>query len=288
MRFAFIAKHRTVWPVEWLCKALDVSRSGFHAWLSRAPAKRTLENEALLGVIRQSFLGSDRTYGARRVWRDVLAEGIDCGLHRIERLMQANALKARPRRRYLPPDTGDRIASAIAANVLDRQFHATAPNRKWIADFTYVWTAEGWLYVAAVIDLFSRRVVGWSMSASMTAQLVIDALLMAIWRRGRPDALLHHSDRGSQYTSGQFQLLLDDNGVSCSMSRSGNVWDNAAMESFFSSLKTERTNRKAYRSRAEAKADVFDYIERFYNPRRRHSTIGYISPLEFERRAGLA
>lgn len=288
MRFAFIAKHRTIWPVEWLCKALDVSRSGFHAWLERAPAKRTLENEALLGVIRQSFLGSDRTYGARRVWRDVLAEGMDCGLHRIERLMRANALKARPRRRYLPPDTGDRIASAIAANVLDRQFHATAPNAKWIADFTYVWTAEGWLYVAAVIDLFSRRVVGWSMSASMTAQLVIDALFMAIWRRGKPDALLHHSDRGSQYTSEQFQLLLDGNGVSCSMSRSGNVWDNAAMESFFSSLKTERTNRKAYRSRAEAKADVFDYIERFYNPRRRHSTIGYISPLEFERRAGLA
>jgi putative transposase len=288
MRFAFIAKHRTIWPVEWLCKALDVSRSGFHAWLERAPAKRTLENEALLGVIRQSFLGSDRTYGARRVWRDVLAEGMDCGLHRIERLMRANALKARPRRRYLPPDTGDRIASAIAANVLDRQFHAPAPNAKWIADFTYVWTAEGWLYVAAVIDLFSRRVVGWSMSASMTAQLVIDALFMAIWRRGKPDALLHHSDRGSQYTSEQFQLLLDGNGVSCSMSRSGNVWDNAAMESFFSSLKTERTNRKAYRSRAEAKADVFDYIERFYNPRRRHSTIGYISPLEFERRAGLA
>jgi putative transposase len=288
MRFAFIAKHRTIWPVEWLCRALDVSRSGFHAWLNRAPAKRALENEALLGVIRQSFLGSDRTYGARRVWRDVLAEGIDCGLHRIERLMRASALKARPRRRYLPPDTGDRIASAIAANVLDRQFHATAPNCKWIADFTYVWTAEGWLYVAAVIDLFSRRVVGWSMSPSMTAQLVIDALLMAIWRRGRPDALLHHSDRGSQYTSEQFQLLLDANGVSCSMSRSGNVWDNAAMESFFSSLKTERTNRKAYRSRAEAKADVFDYIERFYNPRRRHSTIGYISPLEFERRAGLA
>jgi putative transposase len=288
MRFAFIAKHRTIWPVEWLCKALDVSRSGFHAWLNRAPAGRTLENEALLGVIRQSFLGSDRTYGARRVWRDVLAEGINCGLHRIERLMRASALKARPRRRYLPPDTGDRIASAIAANVLDRQFHATAPNRKWIADFTYIWTAEGWLYVAAVIDLFSRRVVGWSMSASMTAQLVTDALLMAIWRRGRPDALLHHSDQGSQYTSEQFQLLLADNGVSCSMSRSGNVWDNAAMESFFSSLKTERTNRKAYRSRAEAKADVFDYIERFYNPRRRHSTIGYISPLEFERRAGLA
>jgi putative transposase len=288
MRFAFVAKHRSIWPVAWLCEALDVSRSGFHAWLNRSSSRRTREAETLLAVIRRSFLGSDRTYGARRVWRDVLAEGIDCGLHRIERLMKVNALKARPRRRYLPPDTGGRIASAVAPNVLDRQFHAPAPNTKWIADFTYIWTGEGWLYVAAVIDLFSRRVVGWSMSTSMTAQLVIDALLMAIWRRGKPDALLHHSDQGSQYTSEPFRLLLADNGVSCSMSRSGNVWDNAAMESFFSSLKTERTARKVYRSRAEAKADVFDYIERFYNPKRRHSTLGYLSPIEFERRAGLA
>jgi putative transposase len=162
------------------------------------------------------------------------------------------------------------------------------PNRKWIADFTYVWTADGWLYVAAVIDLFSRRVVGWSMSATMTAQLVTDALVMAIWRRGKPDALLHHSDRGSQYTSEQFQRLMADHGVVCSMSRSGNVWDNAAMESFFSSLKTERTGRKTYRTRDEAKADVFDYIERFYNSKRRHSRIGYMSPMEFESQVGLA
>ena len=180
------------------------------------------------------------------------------------------------------------MASATAPNLLDRQFSAAAPNRKWIADFTYIWTAEGWLYVAAVIDLFSRRVVGWSMNASMTAQLVIDALLMAIWRRGKPDALLHHSDQGSQYTSEQFGTLMEDNGIICSMSRSGNVWDNAAMESFFSSLKTEWTARKVYRTRAEAKADVFDYIERFYNPKRRHSTIGYLNPVEFEKQMQLA
>ena len=161
-------------------------------------------------------------------------------------------------------------------------------DRKWIADFTYVWTAEGWLYVAAVVDLFSRRVVGWSMSAEMTAQLVTDALVMAIWRRGKPDALLHHSDRGSQYTSEQFQRLMTDHGVVCSMSRSGNVWDNAAMESFFSSLKTERTARKMYRTRNEAKADVFDYIECFYNRKRRHSTIGYLSLVEFEKQMKLA
>jgi putative transposase len=172
-------------------------------------------------------------------------------------------------------------------NVLDRRFEAERPNQKWIPDFTYVWTAEGWLYVAAVIDLFSRRVVGWSTSAGMTAQLVTDVLVMAIWRRGKPDALLHHSDRGSQYTSEQFQRLMADNGV-CSMSRSGNVWDNAAMESFFSSLKTEHTARKTYRTRDDAKADAFDYIERFYNPRRRHSTIGCLSPVEFEEQMRLA
>ncbi len=287
MRFAFVAKHRSIWPVAWLCKALDVSRSGFHAWLNRSPSTRSRYDEELTATMRTSFLGSDRTYGARRVWHDVLAEGLSCGLHRIERLMRQNAMKARPRRRYLPPDTGERVVSAIAPNVLDRQFHSPVPNRKWIADFTYIWTAEGWLYVAAVIDLFSRRVVGWSMNASMTAQLVADALLMAIWRRGKPGTLLHHSDQGSQYTSEQFRALMADNGVTCSMSRSGNVWDNAAMESFFSSLKTERTARKTYRTRAHAKADVFDYIECFYNPKRRHSTLGYLSPIEFERKAGL-
>ncbi|WP_442755618.1 IS3 family transposase [Methylocystis sp. JAN1] len=286
MRFAFIAKHRHIWPVAWLCEALDVSRSGFHAFLRRGPSERARLDAELTQKIRASFVASDRAYGARRVWRDVLAEGVSCGLHKIERLMRENALRARPRRRGLPKDDGQR--AAVAPNALDRQFTAERPNQKWIADFTYIWTAEGWLHVAAVIDLFSRRVVGWSMKAGMTAQLVADALLMAIWRRGRPDALLHHSDQGSQYTSEQFQKLLECNGVICSMSRSGNVWDNAAMESFFSSMKTERIGKKVYRTRDDARADVFDYIERFYNPVRRHSTIGYLSPVEFERKLGLA
>ena len=200
--------------------------------------------------------------------------------------MRQQGLRARPRRRGLPKDHGGK--SVVAANVLDRQFVADAPNQKWVADFTYIWTAQGWLYVAAVIDLFSRRVAGWSMSATMPAQLVADAMMMAIWRRGKPDALLHHSDQGSQYTSEQFQRLMQDNGVTCSMSRSGNCWDNAAMESFFSSLKTERVRKKVYQSRDQARADVFDYIERFYNPTRRHSTLGYLSPIDFERQAGVA
>jgi len=218
VKFGFVAKHRGIWPVGWLCEALGVSRGGFYAWLTRPRSQRSRSDEELGVKVRASFLASDRTYGARRVWRDLLAHG----LHRIERLMRLQALKARPRRRRLPPDLGERQATAIAPNVLDRTFEAPAPNRKWIADFTYVWTAEGWLYVATVVDLFSRRVVGWSMSAAMTAQLVTDALVMAIWRRGKPDALL------------------------------------------------------------------FDYIERFYNSKRRHSRIGYMSPMEFERQAGLA
>ena len=180
MKFGFIAKHRSIWPVAWLCEALGVSRSGFHAWLKRDPGARSGEDDAIMPAVRASFVASARTYGARRVWRDVLEAGFSCGLHKIERLMRAQALRARPRRRALPKDDGERSASAIAPNVLDRQFTADRPNRKWIADFTYVWTAEGWLYVAAVVDLFSRRVVGWSMTAEMSAQLVTDAL----WRSG--------------------------------------------------------------------------------------------------------
>lgn len=280
MKFEFVAKHRGAWPVNMLCEALGVSRSGFYAWLVRSPSRRSQADEVLGAQVRQSFVGSDRTYGARRVWHDVLAQGQSCGLHRIERLMRLQGLRARPRRRSLPKDQG--VRSAIADNVLDRQFQAEAPNQKWVADFTYIWTAEGWLYAAVVLDLYSRRVVGWSMHSSMTSQLVADALMMAVWRRGKPVQLLHHSDQGSQYTSEHFQELLREQGITCSMSRAGEVWDNSAMESFFSSLKTEKTARKVYRTRAQARADVFDYIERFYNPVRRHSTLGYVSPLEFE------
>jgi putative transposase len=286
--FAFVAKHRGIWPAALVCEALGVSRSGFYGWLTRPPSQRAKRHEALICEIRKSFIESDRTYGARRVWRDVLEAGLDCGLHAVERLMKRNALRARPKRRRLPSDTGVRPAGELAANVLDRQFAAPQPNRKWVADFTYILTGEGWLYVAVVLDLFSRRIVGWSMSATMTAELVTDALIMAVWRRGRPRELLHHSDRGSQYTSDQCQRLMAEHGIQCSLSRSGNVWDNAAMESFFSSLKIERTARKHYPSRDAARADVFDYIERFYNPRRRHSTLGYLSPVAYEERMRLA
>jgi putative transposase len=288
VKFGFVAKHRGIWPVGMTCEALDVSRSGFYAWLLRKPSPRSVADDLIGAEVRKSFVASDRTYGARRVWHDVLALGHRCGLHRIERLMRLQAFRARPRRRGLPMDHGHRSEAAIAHNVLDRQFIASAPNQKWVADFTYLWTAEGWLYVAVVLDLYSRRAVGWSMSCGMTSQLVTDALMMAMWRRGKPEALMHHSDRGSQYTSDSFQRLLKDLGITCSMSRSGNLWDNAAMESFFSSLKTERTARKTYRTRDEARADVFDYIETFYNTVRRHSTIGYLSPVQYEEQGQLA
>jgi hypothetical protein len=170
----------------------------------------------------------------------------------------------------------------VADNVLDRQFQADGPNQKWVADFSYIWTAAGWLYVAAVLDLSSRRIVGWSTQESKTSQLVVGALMMAVWRRGKPVGLLHHSDKGSQYTSEHFQKLMEEHGITRSMSRAGEVWDNSAMESFFSSLKTERTSRKVYRTRGQSRSDVFDYIECFYNPTRGHSTLGYLSPVQFE------
>jgi putative transposase len=287
VRFAAIAKCRHLWPLAWLCKTLQVTRGGFYAWVNRPLSERAQLDAQLTASIRTSFVESDRTYGARRVRRDLRDWGYRCGVRRIGRLMRCARLEARPRRRRLPFDLGTRIEHTIAPNVLDRKFDASEPNSKWAADFTYIWTTEGWLYLAAVIDLFSRRVVGWSMSSQMTAQLVSDAMLMAIWRRGPVKALVSHSDQGSQYTSEDFQRLLSAHGITCSMSRRGNCWDNAAMESFFSTLKTERTNRNQYSTRDAARADIFDYIERFYNPRRRHSTLGYLSPVNYEKLAGL-
>ena len=285
MRFAFIAKHRGIWQTQLMCQTLGVSRAGFYEWLGRPESDRAKANRELLALIRESFEQSDRTYGSPRIWRDLIAWGYRCGENRVARLMLAAGLKARRKRRRLPEDLGVRPEHCIAPNLLNRQFKATAPNQRWVADFTHIWTDEGWLHFVVVLDLFSRRIVGWSMSQEMTAELVTDALVMAVWRRGKPRELLHHSDQGSQYTSERFQTLLAEFGITCSMSRRGDVWDNSAMESFFSSLKTERTSRIQYRSRNQCRADLFDYVERFYNVRRRHSTIGYVSPVEFERLA---
>jgi putative transposase len=225
MKFGFIAKYRDVWPVRWLSAALQVTCAGFYAWLKRPQSARACTDATLTAAIQRSFHDSDRTYGARRVRRDLWEWGHRCGIHRVERLMRRAQLVARRRRRRMPFDIGPRAEHSIAPNVLERRFDAATANSKWAADFTYLWTTEGWLYVAVVMDLFSRRVVGWSMNSRMTAQLVSDAMLMAIWRRGPLQALLHHSDQGSQYTSEQFQRLLKEHGVTCSMSRSGDCWD---------------------------------------------------------------
>lgn len=286
MIFGFIAKHRGIWPVQRQCEALGVSRSGFYAWAGRGPSARAQEDVRLVHTLRTAFEASDRTYGVRRLWPEALAAGHRVGREHVARLVRDAGLRARPRRRAGPrPRSGPPFA--IATNVLDRTFAATAPNQKWVADFTYVYTHEGWLFVAVVLDLFSRRVVGWSMQATMTADLVSDALVMAVHRRGPAPAVVHHSDQGVQYTSEQFQRLLVSLGITCSMSRRGNVWDNAVMESFFSTLKTERCRFRRYVSRDEARQDIFDYIERFYNPVRRHSTLGNISPMMYEERAGM-
>lgn len=285
MRYAFIARNRPVWTVSRMCRLLKVSRSGFHEWHERAPSARALEDERLTVRIRSFHLLSGRVYGSPRVHRDLREAGERVGENRVARLMRCAGIEALRRRRRRPIDEGARPECAIAPNVLDRQFEAAAPNRRWVADFTYIDTAEGWLYLAVVLDLFSRRIVGWSMKPEMTAQLVMDALIMALWRRGKPEELLHHSDQGSQYTSEDFQRLLAHHGIKCSMSGKGDCWDNAAMESFFASLKKERVYTKPrYPTRDEARADLFDYIEAFYNPQRRHSTLGQISPAEFEQR----
>jgi len=261
MKFVFIAKHRTIWSVAWLCNALGVSRSGFHAWLNRTPSVRSRSEEALGQRVKASFVASDRTYGARRVWHDMLAEGFACGLHRIERLMRLQALRARPRRRRLPKDEGRRRSSDAECTVKHSgsavRGRAAEPevNRR-----LHLHLDRGGMALPVGRDrpvLAPRgRLVDERHDDGPV--LVADALLMAVWRRGKPNELLHHSDQGCQYSSEQFQRLMADSGIVCIMSRSGNVWDNAAMESFFSSLKIERTARKTYRTRNEARADVFD------------------------------
>lgn len=279
MKFDFVAKHRGAWPVSLLCEALGVSRGA-------SPLGSDAPGAGAASAMRRWACRCTRALYAATAPTAHAACGTTCWskARPVGCIVSSGSCASR---RCVPGLDGEACPrtvarAAVADNVLDRQFQADAPNQKWVADFTYIWTAEGWLYVAAVLDLYSRRIVGWSMQESMTSQLVVDALMMAVWRRGRPVALLHHSDQGSQYTSEHFQRLLDELGITCSMSRAGEVWDNSAMESFFSSLKIERTARKVYRTRGQARSDVFDYIECFYNPTRRHSTLGYLSPVQFE------
>ena len=286
MRYQFIQEQRGRFPVAVLCQSMRVARSGYYAWRDQQPRKRQKENETLLSPIRQSFERSKGTYGSPGVLRDLRAEGIACGKHRVARLMRAAGLHALPAPPRFVVTTDSRHALPVAQNLLDQQFGAVQADERWGADITYLWNGEGWLYLAVVLDLFSRRVVGWSMQAGLHKGLVLSALQMALCRRRPEPGLLHHSDRGSQYASGAFQEALSAAGAVCSMSRRGNCFDNAVVESFFGTLKVELVHRCRFATRREARREVFEYIEVWYNRKRRHSSLGYLSPQEFEQRHG--
>jgi transposase InsO family protein len=263
---------------------MNVTRSGYYAWRGREPSQQQKDNETLLSRIRCFFERSKHTYGSPRILRDLREAGFTCGKHRVVRLMRQAGLRAvvAPRFRVT---THSKHALPVAQNLLGRHFGASEANVKWASDITYLWTDEGWLYLAVVLDLFSRRVVGWSMQASLSRCLVVDALKTALCQRRPAPGLVHHSDRGSQYASEAFQQALETAGIGCSMSRRGNCWDNAPVESFFGTLKQELVNRCRFATREAARREVFEYIEVWYNRQRRHSSLGYVSPAAFERRA---
>ncbi len=283
MSYAFIAAHAGEFPVQRMCEVLKVSTSGYYDWLKREPSRRQKANEALLAAIRQVYANSRQTYGSPRIQAALKQQGIQAGRNRVARLMRLHGLAAkRPRRRR--PITTQRLSGVKAApNRLAQQFIATRPDEIWLADITYLETSEGWLYLAVVMDLFSRAIVGWSMADHLQATLVEQALLMALGRRYPPAGLVHHSDQGSQYTSDLIQALLAAHHIQVSMSGVGNCYDNAPMESFFGRLKTECAI-SPFATRAEARLVIFEHIEVWYNRHRLHSSLDYLSPAAFEQR----
>jgi len=264
-----------------MCRVLKASRSGFYAWLHQPLSNRAIEDQRLLGLIRVSYTASSGVYGAPRVFLDLREVGETCGKHRVARIMRENKIRAL--RGYKAPRHIAGRPSIIAPNRLQREFTVEQPDRAWVTDITYIRTWQGWLYLAVVMDLFARKVVGWSMKPTLAKELVVDALLMAVWRRKPQHQVLVHSDQGSQYGSDAWLRFCREHNLQPSMSRRGNCWDNAVVESFFSSLKKERIRKRIYKTRDLARADVFDYIEVFYNRKRRHSHLGGVSPEAFER-----
>jgi putative transposase len=282
MRFAFIHAEGAKLPTSLLCRALKVSRSGFYAWSKRPPSRRDVEDSKLVPVIRACHAQSRATYGSPRVHKDLQALAYRVSRKRVARLMRREGLSARPPRRYRAT-TDSKHSLAIAPNVVAREFHAPAPNRVWVTDMTYIWTWEGWLFLAAIVDIFSRRVVGWAMADHLRTELPLEALGMALGMRQPERGLVHHSDRGCQYASDLYRAELAARGIVCSMSRVGDCWDNAVAESFFATLKTELIHRRPWPTKAEARSAVHDYIGAFFNPHRRHSSLGYVSPMDFEK-----
>jgi transposase InsO family protein len=281
MKYAFMEKHKEEFSVERMSNVFNVSRSGYYKFLKREPSSREKENERLLEKIKVIHKNSRQTYGSPRVHAELGAQGEKHSRRRVARLMKKAGIEAKMKRRFKVTTKANPKAKA-APNLLQQDFTASAPNQRWVADFTYVATWEGWLYVAVILDLFSRKVVGLAMSERMTADLVLSALQQAVLHRSPGTGLVHHSDRGCQYTSCAFQTLLDLYGMIASMSGTGNCFDNATAESFFHTLKTEHVYFERYATREEAKQSIFEYIEVFYNRKRRHSTIGYSSPVDFE------
>jgi putative transposase len=281
MRYRAIRDNVDRFTIRLMCRALKVSAAGYYAWATRPESERTRGNRRLLAEIRAIHAESRRTYGSPSVWDRLHRRGHRIGEKRVARLMRENGIRAKTARKWRAT-TDSRHTLPVAANALGRHFAVTAPNRVWAGDITYLWTHEGWLYLAVVLDLYSRAVIGWAMGSRLTAALAQEALTMALWRRKPATGLLHHSDRGVQYASGDYQRQLARAGIRCSMSRKGNCWDNAVVESFFATLKKELIHDARYATREDAKQDVFEWIEVFYNRQRRHTTLGYRSPAEFE------
>jgi putative transposase len=273
---------KKAYPIALLCEVMEVSRSGYYTWRGRGGSVREADNRRLVPLVRELHRQSGGTYGTRRIADDLRDHGILCGRHRARALMGLAGVTARQTKKFrTTTDSGHDLP--VAPNLLGREFSVDAPDKVWVGDITYVWTREGWLYLAVVLDLFSRMVVGWSLGDRITRRLVMDALRMGVGRRRPEPGLMYHSDRGVQYCSSDFQELLTAFSMTCSMSRKGDCWDNAVAESFFGTLKTERVPPGGYGTKDEARRDIVDYIEMFYNSRRKHSYLGYLSPKQFEK-----
>lgn len=284
MRFVFIDAEKVFYPVVVLCRVMQVGRSGFYAWQRRVPSARARTDQVLQTHIARAFGDSRGTYGSPRIRAQLNAQGVSVSKRRVARLMHSGGLYALRKRRFVRT-TDSAHKRPIAPNLLQRDFTAAAPNRVWVTDITCVWTRQGWLYLAAMLDLFSRRVVGWAMSEHIDEKLVLAALNMALITRRPARGLIHHSDRGSQYCGTDYLAVLKAHGVQRSMSRKGDCWDNAVAESFFGTLKQEMLYRRELEPRAAVQTAIFEYLEAYYNPKRRHSTLGFLSPVEFEERA---
>ena len=282
MKFAFIQEHLTAYPLRLVCKVLQVSRAGYYAWRKRPPSPRLKRREELAVKIQAVHVQHRQVYGSPRIYQVLKTQGEQVCENTVAKLMRQRHIRAKTKRRFVPRTTDSTHAQPVAANVLDRQFTAPRPNQKWVVDITYIPTAEGWLYLAGVLDLCSRKIVGWAMAEHMQTELVRDALRMALVHRQPGAGLLHHSDRGVQYACDDYQHLLAEHQIRCSMSGKGDCWDNAVMESFWGTLKSELVYQEHYATREQARASIFEYIEVFYNRKRLHSSLDYQSPEAFE------